>query len=56
MEYSPTYNKKILVKEYTTRPKTSSLYGDHTRFNEAMEILIRMLDRLDRFDRVFAQE
>ena len=29
-----------------------SLY-DHTKFNEAIELLIKMLDRLDRFDRIF---
>lgn len=32
------------------------LYGDHSEFNEAIEILIKIIDRLDRFDRVFAQE
>jgi hypothetical protein len=28
---------------------------DHTKFNEAIEILVKMLDRLDRFDSIFAQ-
>lgn len=31
------------------------LLYDHTEFNEAIEILIKMLDRLDRFDGIFAQ-
>lgn len=35
--------------------KNKSLYGDHTKFNEAIEILIKVIDRLDRFDRIFAQ-
>ncbi|MGC1132916.1 MAG: hypothetical protein WA941_08835 [Nitrososphaeraceae archaeon] len=34
--------------------KNKLLY-DHTEFNEAIEILIKMLDRLDRFDGIFAQ-
>jgi hypothetical protein len=35
--------------------KNELLY-DHTKFNEAIEVLIKMVDKLDRFDRVFAQQ
>lgn len=34
--------------------KNKSLYGDHTKFNKSIEILIKIIDRLDRFDRIFA--
>ncbi len=41
---------------HTRYAVSKSLY-DHTKFNEAIEILIKMLDRLDHFDRIFiAQE
>ena len=37
-----------------SRHATNKLLYDHTKFNEAIEILIKMLDKLDRFDRIFA--
>ena len=37
------------------KDKKELLY-DHTAFNEAIEIVIKMLDRYERIDRVFAQE
>ena len=30
------------------------LQYDHSKFNEAIEVVIKMLIRLDRFDRAFA--
>jgi hypothetical protein len=30
-------------------------YGDHAKFNEAIETVIKMLDRLDHFDRIFVE-
>jgi hypothetical protein len=35
--------------------KRELLY-DHTKSNEAIEIIMKMLDRLDRFDRMFIQQ
>lgn len=29
---------------------------DHTKFNEEIEVVIKMLDRLDHYDRIFAIE
>jgi hypothetical protein len=29
---------------------------DHSKFNEAIETVIKMLDRLDEFDRIFVQQ
>jgi hypothetical protein len=36
--------------------KDEPLFCSQKSFDEAMEVVIKMLDRLDRFDRVFAQE
>lgn len=47
--------KTIQVRYALDKNKDKLLY-DHTQFNEAIEILIKMLDRLDRFDRIFAEE
>ena len=40
---------------YAAVDKNKLLY-DHTKFNESIEVLIKMVNRLDHFDRVFAQE
>lgn len=32
------------------------LLYEHTEFNKAIEVVIKMLDRLDSVDRVFAQD
>jgi hypothetical protein len=32
------------------------LHYDHKQFNEAIEVVIKMLDRLDHYDRIFAVE
>lgn len=51
---------KTIQVRYASADKNnkSLLYNaeDHAKFNEAIEVVIKMLDRLDRFDRVFAQE
>lgn len=46
---------KTIQVRYAAVDKNRLLY-DHTKFNEAIEVVIKMLDRLDRFDRVFAQD
>lgn len=33
--------------------KEDKLLYDHTYFNETIEVLIKILDRFDRFDRIF---
>lgn len=44
-----------VVLKNTEKPgKKELLYGDHTEFNEAIEVIIKVLDKFDRFDRVFA--
>jgi hypothetical protein len=38
------------------KQQDKKLLYDHTQFNEAIEIVIKLLDRYDRIDRAFAQE
>ena len=39
----------------TDKKDKEKLLYDHTAFNEATEVVIKMLDRLDRFDRIFTE-
>jgi hypothetical protein len=48
------FEKWIRVEARLIVDKNDLLY-DHTKFNDAIEILIKMLDRRDHFDRIFAR-
>jgi hypothetical protein len=64
MTYSTNFHKRIPpprigravvgVYNIAVTNKARRQY-DHVKANAVMEILIKMVDRLDRFDRVFAQ-
>lgn len=52
MSYYKDVNRETQVRYGASKTDRKLLY-DHTKFNEAIEIIIKMLDKLDRFDRIF---